>query len=386
MIGRVIAGGFATSRVDGWSPVTVVRSADRWIVLALLILLGMGVLMVYSTTAVLASDDGGSAADYLRRHALHIALGIAVFVLCASIPSEWWARSSSWLLCLGLLSILLVLVPGVGVVAGGARRWLAIGPVRVQPGELFKLIAALYAAGYIARRNERLATFAGGVAAPFAVTGLGIILLLAEPDFGSAAVVGVVVFLQLVAGGVPLRYIAGVTVSGLAGVAAAVLVAPYRMRRFEAFLDPFADPSGSGYQLVQSLIAVGVGGLTGAGLGGGTQKLFYLPAAHTDFIFAVIAEELGFVGCVLVLFSYGLIAFRGLLLALRFEDDPFRSSLAVGMTVLLVLPALLNMGVVTGLLPTKGMVLPLVGYGGTAMLTYMAAAGILVRISTRETR
>ena len=277
----------------------------------------------------------------------------------------------------------IVLIPHVGHTSGGAQRWLLLGPMRVQPGELCKLAVLFYFSTYIGRQHQKMLRFLPGVAIPFLILGVYALLLLLEPDFGSTVVIVLVVLGQLFCFA-RISHLITVGLSASAGLVALVAISPYRLQRFLAFLDPFNDPSRSGYQLIQSLIAVGSGGTFGVGLGAGKQKLGYLPAAHTDFIYAVIAEELGLLGALAVLALYLLIFFRGLAISSRLTANPFLSSLALGCTLLTVIPALLNIAVVVGMLPTKGLVLPLVAYGGTAMIVHLSAVGMLVKLSSLE--
>jgi len=354
--------------------------ADRWIFLSTLLLLCMGVLMVFSTTAVTSLDAHGDAGVMLRHHFVHIILGFVVLFCCFSLPPEKLYNVAVPLLLFALVLLLITLIPGIGHVAGGARRWLILGPIRLQPGEIAKIASVIYFASYIERRHLKMHGFLSGVIIPSLVLGMLSVLLLLEPDFGSTVIILSVVFCQLFLF-CRLRHIAFVALLLAMILATLVVVSPYRMKRFVSFLNPFEDATSSGYQLVQSLIAVGSGGLTGAGLGAGKQKLFYLPAAHTDFIFAVIAEELGIAGALFVLALFLIILYRGLRLSRRLLDKPYLASLALGCTLLMVIPAVLNMGVVLGLLPTKGLVLPLVAYGGTAMIVHLAIIGILLRLS-----
>jgi cell division protein FtsW len=235
-------------------------------------------------------------------------------------------------------------------------------------------------AGFFARHEDRIGSFFNGIIKPFGLVGMAAALLLMQPDFGSSAVIIVVVLSMALASGVRLLHMALCTVAVVVVLGVLVAISPYRMMRIVSFLSPFADASGKGYQLIQSLIAVGTGQVWGVGLGGSQQKLFFLPAAHTDFIFAVISEELGFVGGVVVLLAFLVVMWRGLLLAKSVRNDTFLFALAVGLTMMIVAPALLNVGVVIGLLPTKGMVLPLVGYGGSSLMACMAVVGLLIGI------
>lgn len=356
---------------------------DGWLVLCTMLLLALSVLMVFSSTAVVSQELYGDPARMVKQHVIHVIAGALALLLCARLQTDVLYRVAPLLLVLSLILLLLTLIPGVGQLAGGARRWLGAGPLRFQPGEVTKLAAIVYFASYIARHRERMTDLGAGIIRPFVVLAMLSGLLLAEPDFGSTVVILAVVFAQLFMAA-RITHLLGIGVIAAGGLAVLVVTSPYRFRRFVAFLNPFHDPSSSGYQLIQSLIAVGSGGISGEGLGAGKQKLFYLPAAHTDFIFAVVAEELGTFGALFAVLIFMLILYRGIAIARRLQDEPFLLSLAVGCTSLIVLPAILNMGVVLGLLPTKGMVLPLVAYGGTAMIVHGAAMGILIRLSTIE--
>ncbi len=353
---------------------------DRVLLTAMMALLALSVLMVFSTTAVFSQEMYGDEAAMIKRHVLHVILGLLVFYISLQVDTCKLEKFSVPLLFIVLAMLLLVVIPGVGHAAGGARRWFVMGPLRIQPGELAKLAMIIYMSSYIGRHYMTMGHFIPGVGKPLAIMCSYAALLLLEPDFGTTVVIATVVFFQLLTV-TRIRYLIGLGVLGLCSVAALIITSPYRMKRLLSFIDPFADPNSSGYQLIQSLIAVGSGGVSGTGLGAGGQKLYYLPAAHTDFIFAVIAEELGLIGALTVVLLFFIIGVRGLHIAKKLSHDPFRCSLALGCTLLIVIPAFLNMGVVTGLLPTKGLVLPLVASGGTAMLVHLAIMGILVRLS-----
>lgn len=358
-------------------------AGDPWLVLSMALLLSIGILMVFSTTAVIAKEASGDSTTLIRSHLLHLGVGLGAYFVFSRLDAEFLRTYSRAALALILIILLLVLLPHVGLSAGGARRWISLGILSVQPGEIAKLVLVVYLAAYISRRGAKMSMFVPGTLVPLAISCAVCVLLLLEPDFGSCVVIGIIVFCQLaVAARIKHLLLTGAAAFG--ALLLALVTSPYRMRRVVGFLNPFEDPASSGYQLVQSLIAVGSGGMTGTGLGAGRQKLFYLPAAHTDFIYAVIAEELGLLGASAVLFLFLLLGYRGFRLARRLAQDLYLSSLALGCTLLILLPALLNMGVVLGLLPTKGMVLPLVGYGGTAMVVDLSALGILLRLSKMQ--
>ncbi|MFM1846949.1 MAG: hypothetical protein RL417_423 [Pseudomonadota bacterium] len=354
---------------------------DTPLVVTTVALVLFSIIMVYSTTGVLAQEKFGDSLFFFKRQALAAGIGFVLMLLCSRIDLSILKRISPYLffICVGLL--LLTMIPGIGDRAGGAQRWVQLPFIRFQPAEFIKLMFVIFIAGYYSRHEGQVGNFLQGIVKPFFLFGFIAVPLLLQPDFGSTAVIALVTFGMAVALGVRLRWVViGVV---CAAIAAGILVylSPYRMMRVVSFLSPMADASGKGYQLIQSLIAVGTGEVTGVGLGGSQQKLFFLPAAHTDFIFAVIAEELGFVGCLCVIAAFMVFLWRGLVLAGRLADDTFECALAVGLTLLVVAPAFLNMGVVLGILPTKGMVLPLVGYGGSSLIASLVGVGFLLALA-----
>lgn len=336
--------------------------------------------MVFSITALTAEESSGSPFATLIRQAVHIAVGLVLAMIVSRIKPETLKRFSTLAFVFAVFSLVLVLIPGLGAKAGGAQRWLQLGPLRFQPGEFAKIATVLFFSAFISRHHERMRLFGRGIVLPALVVGILALLLLLQPDFGSVVVISLVTGLQLWQF-VRIGHIGLLAVTGALTLSTIAVTTPYRLRRLHAFLDPFKDPSNSGYQLIQSLIAVGSGGFWGRGLGGGEQKLYYLPAAETDFIFAVICEELGFVGAISVALIYLCIAWRGFRLARRHAGEPFLSSLAIGATSLIVLPAFINMSVVLGLLPTKGLALPLVSYGGSSIICTLLAVGVLWSLS-----
>jgi cell division protein FtsW len=385
----------AVLRVDWHNPVMDFTSAlpssrfkelhapspvDYLLVVSVLLLVGFGLVMVYSTTGIVSQEKMGDSLFYAKRQLVSTVLGGIFMITCMQVPLGFLRKISPYLLAASLFLLLLPLTPGIADRAGGASRWVKFGPVRFQPAEFVKVFMVLFMAGFLARHEHRLSSFLTGILKPLSMVSLVAGLLLLQPDFGSTAVIVVVILSMLLASGVRLGHMALCSVAVACVMGLLVYISPYRMMRVVSFLSPFADASGKGYQLIQSLIAVGTGQVYGVGLGGSQQKLFFLPAAHTDFIFAVISEELGFVGGLCILFGFLLVMWRGLLIARSVRHDTFLFSLAVGMTMMIVAPALLNVGVVIGLLPTKGMVLPLVGYGGSSLIACMGVVGLLLGI------
>ena len=357
-------------------------SPDYWLFLLVLALLGLGVVMVYSASAIIATDRFGDAHFFLKKQLFWAVLGLAVMWGVMAVDYRRWRPLVSPLLALAFVLLVLVLIPPFGQSINGTRRWLRWGPISVQPTELAKLVLVVYLADFLARRQAALGNLWRGVAPPLVVTGAVAALVLVQPDLGSAvAIVGVVLCMLFVAGA-RLAHLGLIGALAVPVAIAAVWVAPYRLRRVLTFMDPWADPRGAGFQIIQSYLALGGGGLLGRGLGESKQKLFYLPEPHTDFIFAILGEELGFAGAVLTVGLFGLLLWRGIRVGLRVAD-PFGALLAFGVTAYLATQAAVNLGVVVGLLPTKGLPLPFVSSGGSSLLVAMAGVGLLLNVSQR---
>jgi cell division protein FtsW len=355
-------------------------SPDYVLFLVAVALVGGGVVMVYSASAILATDRFGDPYFFLRRQCVWALLGLTGLWAAMTVDYRRWRRLVGPLLVLALGLLILVLVPAIGQEINGTRRWLRGGPVSFQPTELAKLALVLYLADFLARRQSLLQSFWRGFLPPLLVTALMAGLILRQPDLGSSVALVAVVLCMLYVAGARFGHMALVAAAAVPVVAFAVTGASYRVRRVFAFLDPWADPRGSGFQIIQSYLALGSGGVTGRGLGESKQKLFYLPEPHTDFIFAIVGEELGFAGAVLVVALFGLLLWRGMRIGLR-AADPFGALAAVGISAMLATQALVNLGVVVGLLPTKGLPLPFISFGGSSMLVAMASVGILLNIS-----
>jgi cell division protein FtsW len=358
-------------------------SADPWLVLAVAGLVGVGLVMVFNVSYFMSRSTLGDPYAFFRKHVVSLVLGGIVAVATSRLGSESFRRLAYPLLLVALAALVLVLVPGIGSMRGGAQRWLVLGPLSFQPSELAKVALVLYLAASLDRKRDRLTDFRLGVMPHCLVAGALALLLLAEPDFGSTALVAVVLLAMLFVAGARTLHLTFLCSLALPAIAYLVIMEPYRRDRLLAFLDYDRDPLGIGFQLRQSLIAFGSGGVTGVGLGQSQQKMFFLPAAHTDFIFSVVGEELGLAGALVVLGLFAWIAYRGLKIALA-HPERFGMLLGFGMTLLLVVQGLLNVGVVLGCLPTKGLVLPFISYGGSAMLLTMAEVGVLLALA-RET-
>jgi cell division protein FtsW len=358
-------------------------AVDKWLFFAVAALLALGVTMVLSTSYLYSQERFTDGTYFFRKQLIAIGAGLVGLVSASLIPAATFRRLAYPLLGLTFVVLVVVLIPGIGILRGGARRWLMLPGFAFQPAELAKLAIVFYLAHSMARKEERIKTFAVGVLPHLIVAGLFLAVLLLEPDFGTALILAVVLYLMLFIGGARVPHLLATGLMALPLLAYIMLTAQYRLRRLMAFLDPWSDASSGGFQVVQSLIAFGSGQLWGRGLGESRQKLFYLPEAHTDFVYSVIGEEMGLLGALFVLGLFGLIILRGLRLTSKIEE-PFEQYLAFGLTVLLGLQGLIHMGVVMGLMPTKGLVLPFISYGGSAMVVNLVEAGILLGLSRRR--
>ena len=358
------------------------RQLDPWLYVPAGALAVLGLLMVLNTTYFLGIEKTGDAFHYFKLQLIHIAAGLAVLALLSQLSLRGLRRLVMPLMVVALLMLVALWIPGLGVVRGGARRWLRIGPVLAEPSELAKFAMVFFLADFLSRRQERLGTFVDGPLPALVIAGPLALLILKQPDFGNTVMIAMLLFAMLFAAGARLKHLAAAGGGALAVLALQAVAKPYRMRRLSAFLNPWNTARGAGFQLIQSFIALGAGGGWGVGLGAGRQKMFYLPQAHTDFVFAVVGEEFGYVGAVAVLALFGAILLRGMRVAHQ-EPDPFASLLAVGLTSLLTLQALVNMAVVIGLVPTKGLPLPFLSYGGTSMVMAMASLGTLLALARR---
>jgi len=358
----------------------VARGGDRWIIATVAALVTVGIVMVFNTSYFFAGERFGDPLHVFRKHLVSVVLGLLACVAASRVRSTTYERIAYPALAVVVVMLIAVLIPGVGIVRGGARRWIGLGVMNLQPSEMAKLVAVLYLARSMVRKGPRLATFALGVVPHFIVIGVLAALVVVEPDFGTAALLGMTLFAMLFAGGVRWRHLALPVLPIVPLAVYAISSSPYRLRRVMIFLDPWEHPRDAGFQLVQSFLAFGSGGLFGAGLGESKQKMFFLPEAHTDFIFSVIGEELGLLGALAIVGLFALLAVRGLRVALN-HPTFFGQLVAFGTTTVLVLQAGINMAVVLGLLPTKGLALPFVSYGGSAMIGAMTAVGVLLALS-----
>ena len=348
-------------------------------------LLGLGVVMVYSASIAIAeaaSYSDGQSHYYLLRHVIALVVGIVVAVVIVQVPMRSWQIAAPYLFMACVALLFVVLIPGVGREVNGSQRWLGYGGLSFQPSELAKLFVVLYAADYTVRKAAHMASFRKGFLPMCSVMLLTGTLLLQEPDFGAFVVITTIAMGLMFLGGINWRLFASLVVSLVIGFVLLIWTSPYRMKRVLAFMDPWSDPFGAGYQLSHSLIAFGRGEWFGVGLGASIEKLFYLPEAHTDFLLSVIAEELGFIGVIVTIGAFAWLSWRAVSIgnqAARLERY-FSALVAQGVGLWIAVQTMINMGVNMGLLPTKGLTLPLLSYGGTSLVASCAALGLLLRV------
>jgi len=349
--------------------------------LSLALLFG-GIVILASASIAISDGNFGQPFYYVERQLLAVAIGASAGFACLFIPMHVWSNLGPLMLLLGMLLLLVVLLPGVGYTVNGSTRWVRFGVMNLQVSEPARLCLLMYLAGYLVRRNKSVRDEFGGFLKPMVVLSVACVLLLAEPDFGAAIVLLATALMMLFVAGARWRDFFLFFGTALVAMATLALTSEYRRQRMTGFLDPWADPYDSGFQLTQSLIAIGRGEWLGVGLGDGVQKLFYLPEAHTDFVFAVFAEEFGLLGTLVLITLFLALVWRVFRLAIRASDAErcFESYLAIGLGTWLGLQAFINIGVNMGMLPTKGLTLPLVSYGRSSIIIAMISIGLLLRI------
>jgi cell division protein FtsW len=356
---------------------------DAMLLTLALTLLLIGLIAISSASVGYAEATYGNMWHHSLRHLIYLVIALAAGAICYRVPVEFWYRSGWLWLLLSSLLLILVLVPGVGKNVNGSQRWLALGPLTLQPSELAKASMILFLSGYLLRQGKALQESWQGIFRPLMILAMVAVLLLAEPDFGAVVIMLATAFGMLFLAGMRLTHL-GLIVAAT-GILGALLIqaAPYRLQRLIAYTDPWADPYGSGFQLIQSLIAFGRGEWLGVGLGNSVQKLFYLPEAHTDFVFSIWAEETGFVGALVLIGLFLALVLRIFQLGRRAQEarEFFAAYLCFGVALMFSGQAFVNMGVSAGLLPTKGLTLPLISYGGTSLITACALLGIVLRVA-----
>ncbi len=355
---------------------------DRQLLLAVMILVSIGLVMIGSASVSFAEHSFNDAFFFLKRQLVYMAIASAIALVVLSIPSRFWYRHGLVLILLTLLLLLAVLVPGIGREVNGSRRWIALGPFNLQASEVAKLVMVLFVAGYLERHQRQMREDWQGFAKPVGVLALMGLLLVLEPDFGSAAVMTFTVLGMLFIAGVRLWQFCLLMLLGIACLAAVAVMSPYRVQRLITFLDPWAEQFSSGYQLTQSLMAFGRGEWFGVGIGNSVQKMFYLPEAHTDFVFAIFAEEFGLIGVVTVIALFSWMVTRVIYIARKAvkREDWFAAYSCFGIAIMLAGQAFINIGVTSGLLPTKGLTLPFISYGGSSLVVCSVMVALVLRI------
>lgn len=366
-------------------------SYDQGLLWVTLILLGLGLVMVYSSSIALAEADratGHQSSYYLIRHAIYLLISLSAAAITFQIPTQMWQKMAPYLFLIGIVFLILVLIPGIGREVNGSRRWIPLVFVTVQPSEFVKLLVAVYVADYTLRKAAVMDSFTKSFVPMLIVMFIVGGLLLAEPDFGAFAVIATITISILWLGGINGRIFAGMMVMLVVGFVLLIWSSPYRLQRIIGFMDPWADPYGKGYQLSHALIAFGRGEWFGVGLGASVEKLLYLPEAHTDFLLAVIAEELGFIGVLTVVGLFTFLVVRAFAIGREAINNEryFSALLAQGIGVWIGVQAIINMGVNMGILPTKGLTLPLLSFGGSGILANCIALAVLMRIDFENRR
>lgn len=359
------------------------RLADYDLVLLLMVvaLTSFGIVMVYSASSVMAAKNFHDGAYFLKRQGLFALVGFTMAAVAMRVDYHHWRKLAVPILLVSLALLVLVLIPGIGGRVKGASRWIRLPGFNLQPSEFAKIALIFYMAYSLEKKSDKIKSLSYGFLPYMVVLTVMLLLILKQPDLGAALTLAAVTVLMLFAAGTRLVFLLGTVMMAAPIVAYLVFHSAYRLRRIKAFMNPEQDPTGIGWQIIQSKYAFGAGGLFGQGLGEGKQKLFYLPEAHTDFIMSVVGEELGFIGVVVIIGMFLILVQRAMRIAMA-ARDPFGRFLALGIAVLFAIEASVNMGVVTGLLPTKGLALPFLSYGGSSLLISLLAVGILLNISS----
>lgn len=355
------------------------KSGDFILIFLVSLLVVFGIVMVFSSSYYFALDKKGDAYYYLKRDLIWAVLGAISMIVTSRVNYKVYKRVAPILLGVSILLLLLVFTP-LGLEINSARRWVHLGPVTMMPGEIAKMCVAIFSAWFLSKKPDRILSFVNGVLPMFGLIVLFFGLIILQPNLSTAITVSMIILSIMFAAGMRFSHLIATIVIGVTGIIGMILVEPYRMKRLTSFLNPFADPLGDGYQVIQSLLALGSGGLFGVGLGKSIQKTLYLPEPQNDFIFAIIGEELGFIGCVLLIICFILIIWRGIHISLN-SPDLFGCLLGTGLTAMVAVQVAINIAVATSSMPPTGIALPFVSWGGNSLVLFMAAMGILLNIS-----
>lgn len=353
---------------------------DFTLLVTVLLLLTIGTIMVYSSSHVWAIYKFNDQFYFLKRQVLFVTAGLIAMVIMMYIPYQFWHKYVKVILIFCFLLLIAVLIPGVGLVRGGAQSWIGVGAFSIQPSEFMKLGVILFLASFLERQQRIIQDFRRVFLPSLTLVIIAFGLIMLQPDLGTGVVLVVTAVLMLFSSGVKLRYFIGLSLIGVAGLTFLILSAPYRISRITSFLNPWDDPLGDGFQIIQSLYAIGPGKLLGLGLGNSLQKYFYLPEPQTDFIFSIVAEELGFLGGTFVIVLFGILFWRGIKIALEAKSK-FGMYLAFGITAMIIIQVMINISVVIGLIPVTGITLPLLSYGGSSLTLTLCSIGLLLNVS-----
>lgn len=356
------------------------RSVRSSLFIIVMMLIAIGVVMIYSTSAIYANDRMGDSLYYLKRHLAYLVLGFIMMLSVMVVDIQTLKKLSKPIMAFSIVLLILVLIPHVGRETAGARRWFKIGPLNFQPSEFAKIAILIYLADLMARKEKMMKSFIHGYLPPILVLAFVLGLILLEPDLGTAIAISAISVLMLFVSGTRVSYILASVLASIPALYMLLFRVAYRRKRMMIFLNPWSDKRGAGFQIIQSFIALGSGGLLGVGLGQSRQKLFYLPASHTDFIFSIIGEELGFLGAAAVVILFILFVWEGMRISFKAEGR-FEKLLSLALVSLIALEAIINIGVTAGVLPTKGLPLPFISYGGTSLIFHLTAVGILLNIA-----
>lgn len=359
------------------------KHMDYLLFISVILISIFGIIMIYSASSIWSEFKYQDAFKYVKQQGLFFGVGILAMLFASKIDLNFLKKKANLILGICFILLILVLIPGIGTVRNGSRSWFGIGGLGVQPSEFAKLGLIIFTSKYLARNQKNMGDIKKGALPIFLIIGIFFILIMLEPDFGTAMVMALTLIALIFASGLKISFFVKLGVLGLAGIVGLIIAAPYRMARIVSFLNPWSDPLGSGYQIIQSLYAIGPGGLLGQGFLNSRQKHFYLPEPQTDFIFSIISEEFGFLGVLIVCGFFFFIFYRMLRIALR-SNDLFSKYLAFGLASLLFIQASLNLAVVVGLIPVTGVTLPFFSYGGSSLLISMISIGLVLNVSRKE--
>lgn len=364
------------------------KNYDEQLLWMVVFITAFSLVMVFSASVSFAQANGGSKWFFLQRQVLFVVTGGFFAFVASQFPMKAWEKMTPYILIGAMFLLLLVLIPHIGREANGARRWIPLGPINIQPSEMFKLATILYISSFVTRKEEVLHSFRKGLLPVAVIMATGLALIIKEPDFGSFMMVAMIAVAMLFLGGMPIKWFLSTLALGAVLTTLLILIAPYRLQRVSNFIDPWSDPYGKGYQLTHSLLAFGRGEWLGVGLGASIEKQFYLPEAHTDFIMAVVAEEFGFVGMLALILIYIWLVWRAFSIGAQAKvlELYYSTSVARGIGIWIGIQSFFNIGVNLGALPTKGLTLPLMSYGGSAVIVMLVSVAILLRIDWENRR